>query len=210
MSERATLSLAHRSRVATRGESIRSLQRTPGTSYVSTCLCGLAPLNTALDGSLVDVQPPPVIDSARVIAYAIVDDSVTFSGRDALYVDGKLLGRVPRLAVCENLGKDIGALLFHCNECWDVLGVSGGGSIDEALRYAERNYPGVAKLWVRLDLSREAALAYYDSEVDGLKCSFCGCRPFEIEGAIVEGQGAMICRSCVFKYHAAFLEASQE
>jgi hypothetical protein len=163
-----------------------------------------------LDGSLVDLQPPPVINSARVIAYAIVDDSVAFARRDALYVDGVLLGRVPRLAVCENLGKDLGALLFHCNEAWDVLGVSGGGSVDEAFRHAERNYPGIAKLWVRLDTSREAALAYYDNETDGPKCSFCGCRPFEIEGGIVERQGAVICRSCVFKYHAAFLEASHE
>jgi hypothetical protein len=65
--------------------------------------------------------PPPVIDSARVLSYAFVDD-IPYRKWGALYVDGKLLEQVPCLAVCTNLGKDIGPLLFHCDAEGNVLG----------------------------------------------------------------------------------------
>src|ERR1700746_3184366 len=106
------------------------------------------------------LPPPPVISSARVLHYAIVDKSIVFRDRTRLYVGGVLLGRVPRLAICENLGEDIGTLLFHCNSKWEVLGTSGGASVAETKEHAERNYPGIGKKWVKLGTSRKAALAY--------------------------------------------------
>jgi len=38
--------------------------------------------------------PPPVIDFSRVIAYAIVDSSVEWTGKQCLYVGDELLGPV--------------------------------------------------------------------------------------------------------------------
>jgi hypothetical protein len=149
------------------------------------------------------VSPPPVIDSARVLHYAIVDKSIVFRDRTKLYVNGVLLGRVPRLAIGVNLGEDIGTLLFHCNNKWQVLGTSGAASVAETKELAERNYPGIGKKWVKLGTTRKAALAYYDSIEGRNICSFCGKRPFEVEG-FVEGRRATICRGCVELYHRAF------
>ena len=51
-------------------------------------------------------NPPPVLSMARVLAYAIVDESIGFSGSQRLYVDGELLGKVPRLALCQPLSRN--------------------------------------------------------------------------------------------------------
>jgi hypothetical protein len=154
---------------------------------------------------MTDETPPPVLDSARVIEYAIVDESIPFTGAGPLYVGGTLLGRVPRLAICENLGEDLGPMLFHCDDSWAVLGVAGGQTIEEIKVRAESRYPGISSSWVQRNVSREEALAYYDRETGDMRCSFCGRRPFETTG-YVEGrnQDAAICRECVAKFHAAF------
>ena len=154
------------------------------------------------------LAPPPILHSARVISYAIIPDSVDFMARGALLVDGVSVGRVPRLAIAENLGEDIGPLLLHCDAHWAVLGVSGAATVDATKRLAERNYPGIGAHWVDLNISPQDALAYYDAETDGLKCSFCDKRPFEIQGGWVSGNHAAICRECVDRYHAAFQEST--
>jgi hypothetical protein len=136
-----------------------------------------------------------------VIAYAIVGEDIPYTERNPIFVDGKLLGRVPRLAICENLGGEMGVLLFHCANDWSVLAASGGSTVEEEKRRAESNYPGVTALWAHLDTSREEALAYYDETTEGLKCSFCGKRPFEVSG-LVTGLHASICRDCVTNFHA--------
>lgn len=126
-----------------------------------------------------------------------------------LYVGGTLLGRVPRLAICLNLGEDIGALLYNCDNNWNVLGTSGGDSIEAAKQLAERNYPGLMSRWVHLDTSVKAALRYYDEQTQGLRCSFCGKRPFEIEG-LKEGNAASICRGCVEDFYRGFHESDRD
>ena len=68
--------------------------------------------------------PPPVIDSARVMFYAFVDD-IPYRKWGALYHGEQLIEHVPCLAMCINLGKDIGPLLFHCDDEWNTLGTSG-------------------------------------------------------------------------------------
>jgi hypothetical protein len=153
--------------------------------------------------------PPPVIHSARVLHYAIVDKTIRFRRGPSLFVGGVLLGRVPRLAICSNLGKDIGPMLFHCNDKWEALGTSGATTVKKTKELAERNYPGIGKKWVRLDITKTAALAYYDSIEGQHICSFCGKRPFEVEG-FVEGRRATICRGCVELYHRAFCETSAD
>ena len=108
--------------------------------------------------------------------------------------------KVPRLAICVNLGKDIGPMLFHCDDAWNVLGTSGSSTVESVKARAEENYPGVSKRWVDLNTSSEEALQYYDAHSDGLRCSFCGKRPFEIQ-SLVEGKSANICGSCVEEFH---------
>jgi len=139
------------------------------------------------------------------MSYAFVDD-IPYRKWGALYVGERLVEHVPRLAICLNLGKDIGPLLFHCDEEWNTLGTSGAATIVEAKQSAEKNYPGVSVRWIALNTSVEDALKYYDEEMKGLKCSFCEKRPFEMEGGWIERSQAALCRECVEKYFHAFRE----
>ncbi len=152
--------------------------------------------------SSLDHSPPPaVIDAARVIAYAAVDD-ITWQPCGLLVVDGTPLEQVPRLAIGIALGDDTSILLFHCDEAWDVLGAVGAASVDDARSRAARNYPGVAARWVELDTTVEQALAYHDAH-DGARCSFCGRRSFEIDAWITR-DAATICSGCVQAFHERF------
>lgn len=144
--------------------------------------------------------PPPVLDAARVVAYAFVDD-IQYRRSGRLLVDGVLLEHVPCLAICFNMGQDLGAMLLHCDSDWNVLGISGTATIEATKARAEENYPGVASRWVDMNTSVEAALEYYDSMMGSLRCSFCGRRPFEFEGGCVEGNAAVICGECIKTYY---------
>jgi hypothetical protein len=64
------------------------------------------------------------------MSYAFVDD-IPYRKWGALYRGEQLVEHVPRLAICLNLGNDIGPLLFHCDEEWNTLGRSGAGTIVE-------------------------------------------------------------------------------
>jgi len=152
--------------------------------------------------------PPPVIDSARVLAYAFVGD-LPYRKSGALFCGDALVEAVPRLAICANLGKDIGPLLFHCNAEWAVLGTSGAASVAEVKSLAERNYPGVSARWVDTSITVEEALRYYDSITGTLRCAFCRKRPFEVSG-LVEGDGAAICRECVEEFYRGFNDDSDQ
>lgn len=96
------------------------------------------------------LPPPPVLDSARVISYAFVED-IPYRKWGALIVDGQLLEHVPCLAICTNLGENIGPSLFHCDSQWNVLGCTGGDAVDELKARAEKNYPGVEARWVDVE-----------------------------------------------------------
>ena len=92
-------------------------------------------------------SPPPVLDSARVLNYVIIGEEIKFSGRSLLFVDGKELGPVPCLAICEERETG-GVLLFHCKSDWTVLGCSAHASISEAQKRAEHVYRGSSTRWV--------------------------------------------------------------
>ena len=144
---------------------------------------------------------PPVIASARVLSYAFVED-IPHKGQ-TIYVAGKPLGQVPCLAVCVGLGGDIGAMLFHCSSEWEALGVSGitgRSTIAEIKERAEMTYPGVAARWIDINTGVHDALRFYDEQTGGLRCSFCGKRPFEVEG-LIEGPKVAICRECVIAFY---------
>ena len=139
-------------------------------------------------------SPPPVLDCARVLHYVIIDKSIEFSGRSLLFVDGKELGEVPCLAICEGK-KTGGVLLFHCTRDWTVLGCSTHQSVADAQVRAEGIYKGTSSRWVDAKVSREAAEAYLDVMFGEDRCSVCGRRPDEVDSFIRKGSDR-ICDLC--------------
>ena len=143
-------------------------------------------------------KPPPVLASARVLEYAILDGSVGFSGKSRVFVERRELGRVPRLAIGETLeGGEV--LLLYCDEDWSVLAAAGYRSPTHAKARAERTYPGVSRLWADAGVSRDAALAYAEEESRDFKCSFCGRRPDQVRNLLAQG-AARICNLCVAEF----------
>ena len=92
-------------------------------------------------------------------------------------------------------------MLFHCDSVWNVLGTSAADTVAAVKERAEKNYPGAMSRWVDVNTSFEDAIRYYDEQTGGLRCSFCGKRPYEIDGGWVEGKDAVICKACVELYH---------
>lgn len=146
--------------------------------------------------------PDIVLNCARVLAYAIVDASVTYKELDIFFVDGKLLGAVPRLAICQNIDeKEI--MVFHCDNEWNVLGAAGGNnSVKEAKRWIERSYKGIMSKWVDTTATKDEAIAYLDKEFSYKKCSFCGKWPIDVE--LMIGKDICICNYCIDEFYSIF------
>jgi hypothetical protein len=151
------------------------------------------------------VRPPPVIDCARVVAYANVKD-IPYRKAGLLLIEGVPLEAVPHLAIAVNLGDDVGPLLFHCDQEWNCLGAAGAKTIEEAMTLAERNYPGVGSRWTQAETTTEEALAYYDAQPDARKCSFCGRRSFEVHRLVMGKGGVAICSVCTNEFHSLLQE----
>ena len=143
-------------------------------------------------------KPPPVLASARVLEYAVLDDSVGYSGKTWVFVGDRELGRVPRLAVCEGL-ETAETLLLYCDHDWSVLAAARYDSPKRAKARAERTYPGVSRRWVSAGVSREEARAAWDQEAQQLCCSFCGRKPEQVRNLIVNGE-SRICNLCVAQF----------
>ena len=69
-------------------------------------------------------------------------------GHGLFFVDGKEIGRVPRLAICKD--RDSGFFtLYYCDEDRNLLGVATNyQTVDAAKSRAERIYPGSSTRWV--------------------------------------------------------------
>ena len=151
-----------------------------------------------------ETPPPPVIECTRLLCYAVVDSGAQFSGRTLLFVDGRELGEVPCLAICEEK-KSSGVLLFHCDSEWTTLGCSAHQSVPDAKTRAERIYPGISTRWVDAGVSEEAAEVYLNEQFGNARCSFCGKRPDEVEQMFFkEGEGkdeVGICNQCIKGFH---------
>lgn len=143
--------------------------------------------------------PPPVLNSARVLYYVMLDDSIAYTRRHLLLVDGIELGRVPCLAICQNKAEPR-VLQFHCDRDWTVLGCSAHDSVDAAQRWAEDMYPGVATQWIESVYSEEDAEGYLDKICSEGRCSFCGRRADQVD-QIIESGGTRICDRCVKEFH---------
>lgn len=145
--------------------------------------------------------PPPVLDFARVLAFAILDESVQWTGRQTLFHGGKEVGPVPCLALCKNTwGNHTDILLFHCNAEWEVLGASGAPSLEKAQASAENAYRGISAKWVMLNTSEEDAREWIRHNCADMLCSFCDRIPPEIK-QLVHGESAAICNYCLSQLH---------
>jgi len=153
------------------------------------------------------LAPPPILAGARVLEYAIVDETVVFTGRLQLYNDSERFGPLPRLAICQAFGSDE-LLLFYCNDSWETLGVETWngpddgqtGSIEDVKRSAENYYNGISSCWIALDVTEEEAKALYEKLEHEFACSFCGKGPDELR-SVFRGPQANICGECVRKLH---------
>jgi hypothetical protein len=94
-------------------------------------------------------HPPSTLDSAIVLSFAVVDNDVAYENRKTLYVNGELLGAVPKLAICQNPDESE-VMVFHCDRDWNVLGVSGHASVLKALQKVELSYKGLLQKWVQV------------------------------------------------------------
>jgi hypothetical protein len=151
-------------------------------------------------------QPPPVLDCARVLEYASVDNSVKFTGRLSLYVDGKALGAVPKLAICQNMAEDPETFLFHCDADWNVLGAGAYPSIEVARARAEDAYAGISQKWLKAPYSLEEAENFVSESWGNHRCAFCGRTPNSVH-VLVEGRtGAKICDICIGELRKALRE----
>lgn len=148
--------------------------------------------------------PPPVLSMARVVSYATVDESVGFSGRQRLYVDGKLLGKVPKIVICRPLRKNSTAdlLIYYCDGNWDVLGVTQAASIVAAEREVERYYPGISRHWIAMAVTEPEAVEWIKMHHKDEICSFCGRLPFEFDAFVAQGS-AVICSVCIDEFYGA-------
>ena len=140
--------------------------------------------------------PPPVLASARVLAYAGVDQSVSFTGRHRPIVAGRELGPVPRLAIARTL---VGGtcVLLHCDAEWDVLATVTYPSVEDAKRHAEEAYSDLAGGWQDVSFTDSEVDAFLDDEDRGMICSFCGRHPHEVDRIITGHGGAAICEICI-------------
>ena len=151
------------------------------------------------------MKPPPIIAAgARVLEYAVVAKPVRFTGSLQLYVDGALLGEVPRLAICQSLDDDE-LLLFHCDDDWNVLGMqawntaegSAVSSVEDVKARVEKYYSGICSQWITHGTSVEDAIAYQEKMVGENRCSFCSRTMYDVKSLVEGKSGARICDYCI-------------
>lgn len=148
---------------------------------------------------------PILIECARVLHYATVDEGVRYTPRSAIYVNGEELGAVARLAIVRNL-VDQDIMLLHCDSEWNVLGSSGSGDVESVMTHANRRYEGLDSRWQKAPWSDvEFAKALTDQFRDQ-RCSFCGRYHFQVDSMMVEGDRAMICGECIVRLYSASVD----
>ncbi|MEX2498900.1 MAG: ClpX C4-type zinc finger protein [Wenzhouxiangellaceae bacterium] len=153
-------------------------------------------------------EPPPVIDSARTLWYALNDETVRFTDRISLFVgdvgDLSKLDEMPHLAICENFCAPGEILLFFCNEDWQPQGTVALDSVKAAKQKAEVGYTGISAKWAQASSSDNEVDEYlrdvYDvdpsTEWWRLKCAFCGKDDSELD-RLFGSPKAYICDGCI-------------
>ena len=146
--------------------------------------------------------PPPAQGSERVLHYAVLDESVGYTGHRLKSFDGEELGKVPCLGICQ--GRDTPKFITYCcGSDWEPLAVlSASDTVETAKGRAERIYPGSSAKWVEAHFTEEDVGHYLDEIWADSRCSFCGKRPDQGIESIIEapGNNARICDKCVAEY----------
>jgi hypothetical protein len=90
------------------------------------------------------VSPPPVLNGARVLTYAIIGADVTPTGNTVhrFHPDG-VMGPAAALAICQYEGEK-GCYLFYCDTEWNVVTDTWHESLGEAMKQAEFEYSGIS------------------------------------------------------------------
>jgi len=145
-------------------------------------------------------ESPEILSGERVVAYALIDASVDYVEQRRFFVDDEPLGRVPRLAICDEAASG-NALLLHCDEAWNVLGAEVFKSKAEAMSSASTAYPGIESRWVEMEATEIQRVSVLGDESGDMACSFCGKRPREVD-SMLEGKSAFICNECAKKFLA--------
>ena len=143
--------------------------------------------------------PPPAIDCASVIEFAVVDETVQFQQRGCLFVDGQMVGQVPKIAICQNIGGST-FMIFHCGPNWEAIGVQGDyPNLPDAKSRIEESYLGLHSKWIASSFSREESVEYVKKIFKGEECSFCGRIPPEVERMVGKNE-VRICNHCIEKF----------
>jgi len=105
-----------------------------------------------------------MVNDRVLLHYAVLSDSVGFnSGHQLMFVDGKEIGRVPCLAICQD--KDSTQfMLYYCDSNWSPVGIASYDSVDAAKRRAERIYPGSTACWVEAQFTEADADRFLDEK----------------------------------------------
>jgi hypothetical protein len=95
---------------------------------------------------MIPAVPPPVLEGALLIAYAVVDATIAHTGVSTLHVDGKQIRVVPYLAIAQQQSGQV--LLLFCDEQWNAIGVVGCSDAlsAEGLRRRFNNYLPLRRL----------------------------------------------------------------
>lgn len=141
------------------------------------------------------LKPPPAINFARVLEYALLDQWQGDTGGAAIAAEGEGVAAVACLAIGQR-AKGAGASLFHCDRDWKVLGIVPCASLFEAEHLAERIYPGISSCWTDARVGEEDVAWYLYQTWGSEQCHFCGREGSEIN-RLIEKNGARICDSCV-------------
>ena len=140
--------------------------------------------------------PPPIVDCAVVLAYAIHDDSIRYAGRTCTYVNGELVGpNVRRSVIGKNLSDPENYLFIYCDEQWNSLAAVGYGELACAERCAERNYPGIEKVLVRVSPTGYEIESAWEAYWTGWRCSICRKWPHDVE-TMTRRDENWFCESC--------------
>jgi hypothetical protein len=93
--------------------------------------------------------PPAQLGAGRVLYFAHVSETVRPTGAAVHTVDGRVLGPVACLAICEWPGTT-SCFLYYCTDAWEILTDTWHESIALARRQAEFEYEGISACWQRL------------------------------------------------------------
>ena len=94
-------------------------------------------------------SPPIKIDGANVILFTTIDERQKHTSRTRHFVESKLIGDFPKLAICQYEGQEL-CYLFYCNESWESITDTLHDNLKEAKEQAEFEYEGVSETWQKI------------------------------------------------------------